>query len=164
MEYLFIQRPGDKEQILELLKEFKLYSKEELVARYKTTVKIGIVGAHAQAQMLVALYNAFKTAFGKSPIKVEDNSIIRLTAKMEGYDQSLKNNPSYIEKTLLILGYKMGLIYENDILEFTPSKTYLGNKITHEFAASLKERLVGVETNEDLSKLLVTYENKNNEK
>jgi hypothetical protein len=95
MEYLFIQRPGDKEQILELLKEFKLYSKEELVARYNRTVEVGIVGAHAQAQMLVALYNAFKSAFGKSPIKVEDNSIIRLTATIEliGEDWQYSINP-----------------------------------------------------------------------
>mgnify|MGYP000096910762 FL=1 len=83
---------------------------------------------------------------------------------IEGFDQSLKNNPSYIEKILLILFYKMGLIYENDIIEFTPSKTYLGKMITQEFAESLKQRLVGVETDEDLSKLLLTYENKNNEK
>jgi hypothetical protein len=83
---------------------------------------------------------------------------------IEGYDQSLSKNPDYIEKILLILCYKMGLIYENDILEFIPSKTYLGKKITKKFAESIKERLVGVETNEDLSKLLVTYENKNNEK
>ena len=83
---------------------------------------------------------------------------------IEGYDQSLKNNPSYIEKILLILFYKMGLIYENDIIEFTPSKTYLGKLITQEFAESLKQRLVGVETDEDLSKLLLNYENKNNEK
>ena len=31
MEYLFIQRPGDKEEILELLNNFKEYSKEELI-------------------------------------------------------------------------------------------------------------------------------------
>lgn len=82
----------------------------------------------------------------------------------EGYDQSLKNNPNYIEKILLILFYKMGLIYEKDIIQFTPSKTYLGKRIKQEFAESLKQMLVGVETDEDLSKLLITYENKNNEK
>jgi hypothetical protein len=76
----------------------------------------------------------------------------------------LKNNTSYIEKILLILFYKMGLIYEGDIIEFTPSKTYLGKMIRQEFAESLKQRLVGVETDDDLSKLLLTYENKNNEK
>lgn len=83
---------------------------------------------------------------------------------VEGYDQSLKNNPSYIEKILLILFYKMGLIYEGDIIDFTPSKTYLGKKIKQAFAESVKKSLVGVETDEDLSKLLLTYENKNNEK
>lgn len=83
MEYLFIQRPGDREKIIELLKEFKQCSKEELVSRYNRTVEVGIVGVHAQAQMLVALYNAFNTAFGKSPVKVEENIIISLTGKIE---------------------------------------------------------------------------------
>ena len=83
MEYLFIQRVGDREKIIAQLNEFKTCSKEELVARYNRTVEIGIVGSHAQAQMLVALFNAFKTAFGKSPIKVEENIIISLTGKIE---------------------------------------------------------------------------------
>ena len=95
MEYLFIQRLGDREKIMELLIEFKQCSKQELVSRYNRTVEIGIVGAHAQAQMLVALYNAFKTAFGKSPIKVEENTIISLTGKIEliGEDWKYTNNP-----------------------------------------------------------------------
>ena len=95
MEYLFIQRPGDREKIMELLKEFKQCSKEELVSRYNRTVEVGIVGVHAQAQMLVALYNAFKTAFGKSPVKVEENIIISLTGKIEliGEDWQYSINP-----------------------------------------------------------------------
>ena len=96
MEYLFIQRPGDREKIMELLKEFKQCSKEELVSRYNRTVEVGIVGVHAQAQMLVALYNAFKTAFGKSPVKVEENIIISLTGKIEmnGEDWHYSINPN----------------------------------------------------------------------
>lgn len=95
MEYLFIQRPGDKEKIMELLIEFKQCSKQELVARYNRTVEVGIVGVHAQAQMLVALYNAFKTAFGKSPIKVEENSIISLTGTIVliGEEWQYSTNP-----------------------------------------------------------------------
>jgi hypothetical protein len=83
MEYLFIQRAGDREKIIELLQEFKQCSKEELVARYNTTVNIGIVGAHAQAQMIVALHQAFRAAFEKSPIRIVDNAIISLTGKIE---------------------------------------------------------------------------------
>jgi hypothetical protein len=95
MEYLFIQRPGDREKIIELLIEFKECSKEELISRYNSTVEVGIVGVHAQAQMLVALYNAFNTAFGKSPVKVEENIIISLTGKIElnGEDWQYSINP-----------------------------------------------------------------------
>lgn len=83
MEYLFIQRKGDLEKITELLNEFKQYSKEELVFRYNRTDEVGIVGVHAQAQMIVALYQAFKFAFKRSPINIVDNAIISLTGEIE---------------------------------------------------------------------------------
>ena len=51
---------------------------------------------HAQAQMLVALNNAFGVTFGKSPIKIEDNIIISLTGKIEliGEEWQYSNNPT----------------------------------------------------------------------
>ena len=95
MEYLFIQRPGDREKIMELLGNYKKKSKQELVSYYNSSVTTGIVGVHAQAQMLVALHNAFGAIFGKSPIKIEENSIISLTDKIEliGKEWQYSNNP-----------------------------------------------------------------------
>ena len=81
-----------------------------------------------------------------------------IRSKIQGYDQSLSKNPSYIEKIILILLYKMRLTYEGDIIEFTPSKTFLGKKISKKFKESIKEKLVGIETDEDLSKILLEYE------
>ena len=83
MEYLFIQRSGDREKIMESLIEFKLCSKQDVVSRYNRSVEIGILGVHAQAQMLIALRSAFITAFGKAPINIEENIIISLTEKIE---------------------------------------------------------------------------------
>ena len=83
MEYLFIQRLGDREKIIELSVNFKDKTKQDLIESYNNSVTTGIVGVHAQAQMLIALRSAFKIAFGKSPIKIEDNSIISLTGKIE---------------------------------------------------------------------------------
>ncbi len=83
MEFLFIQRPGDREKIMEFLGTFKKNSKQELVTHYNSSVTTGIVGVHTQAQMLVALHNAFGATFGKSPIKIEENIIISLTGKIE---------------------------------------------------------------------------------
>ena len=74
------------------------------------------------------------------------------------YDQSLSKNTGYIEKILLILFYKMGLTYEGDIEEFIASKTYLGKKISKEFKENITKKLVGIETDEDLSKILLEYE------
>jgi hypothetical protein len=52
----------------------------------------------------------------------------------------------------------MGLTYEGDIEGFNASKTYLGKKISKEFKESITEKLVGIETDEDLSKILLEYE------
>lgn len=98
MEYLFIQQETDLPIILNLFKEFKLLSKQELVYRYNNNVRIGIVGSQAQAQMLIALYNAFNLSFGSSPIKIENNVIISLTGKIQLngenwiYDNNLKQS------------------------------------------------------------------------
>lgn len=73
------------------------------------------------------------------------------------FDQSLSKNTSYIEKILLILFYKMGLIYEGDITEFRASKTYLGKKISNDFTKNISEKLTGIEADEDLSKILLQY-------
>jgi hypothetical protein len=73
------------------------------------------------------------------------------------YDQSLSKNIGYIEKILLILLYKMGLTYEGDIIKFKASKTYLGKKISKEFTENIIEKLVGIDSDEDLSKILLDY-------
>lgn len=52
----------------------------------------------------------------------------------------------------------MGLNYEGNIIEFTPSKSYLGKKISKEFAETIKTMLSEVKTDEDLSKILLEYD------
>jgi hypothetical protein len=83
-----------------------------------------------------------------------------IRSKIEDYDQSLSKNPDYIEKILLLLFYKMGLNYEGNILEFMPSKTYLGKKISPSFVESLPTILESMESEEELSALLLKYESK----
>ncbi|MBU3681086.1 MAG: hypothetical protein FGM16_04000 [Flavobacterium sp.] len=85
-----------------------------------------------------------------------------IRSKIDGYDQSLSKNPAYVEKMLLILFYKMGLIYEGDIIDFRPSKTHLGKKIAKEFTDTIAEKLIGIETDADLRAILLEYESKNN--
>ena len=79
MEYLFIQRKGDKEAIACLLQEYRELSKLALVTEYNQAQKIGIVGSHSQAQRLVAIHLAFKAVFNSSPIIIEQPLIIRLS-------------------------------------------------------------------------------------
>jgi hypothetical protein len=47
----------------------------------------------------------------------------------------------------------MGLTYEGDIIEFTTSKSYLGKKISKEFTDTIPEKLIGLETDENLGKI-----------
>lgn len=81
-----------------------------------------------------------------------------IRSKIDGYDQSLSKNPDYVEKILLILFYKMGLTYEGDIIDFIPSKTFLGKKISKEFTNTISKKLVGIESDNELSEILKAYQ------
>ena len=83
LEHVFIPRTGDRERVIELYENLKKSSKAELVASYNNAVRIGIVGAHAQAIRLIALNWSFKDVFQKSPIKIEDNVLISLTGAID---------------------------------------------------------------------------------
>jgi hypothetical protein len=83
MEYLFIQRTGDREAVLANIQEFEKLSTSQLVDQYNRLVQIGIVGVHAQAQRIVALHIVFNRVFGESPIRVEDNILIKLSSEIE---------------------------------------------------------------------------------
>jgi hypothetical protein len=65
------------------------------------------------------------------------------------------NNTKDIECLLMILFYKMGLIYKGSIKKFAPSKTKLGKLITDEFCRSTKKRLINVDSDEKLAELLM---------
>lgn len=82
MEYMLIQKKGDKEIVTEQVKEFLKLSKQELVDRYNRQVEIGIVGVRAQSLMICALGYAFEVKFGKSPVSFIYNMILGLTGKI----------------------------------------------------------------------------------
>jgi hypothetical protein len=89
MKYVLIQKPGFKERCFEYLETFKGQTSEDLIDRYNSSVKTGIVGVYAQAIMLVALRHEIKRRFGVSPILLEDNVILSLTGKVEVRDGEL---------------------------------------------------------------------------
>ena len=94
MEYLFIQRPEDRDQVLAFLSEFNKNSKVELIENYNKAVEIGIIGSRVQAQRLIALNITFNKVFGSSPIQIVNNMIIRLNDKIE----LTENNWNYIKQ------------------------------------------------------------------
>ena len=74
MKYVLIQKPGFKERFFEHLETFKVQTSEELIDRYNSSVKTGIMGVYAQAIMLVALRHEIKRRFYK--IRRKTNSYI----------------------------------------------------------------------------------------
>ena len=88
MEYLFIQRRGDREAIAALIQEFESMTKHQLVEKYNRQVEIGIVGVHAQAQKIVALNIVFNRVFGVSPIEIVDGVLIKISSKIELDDEN----------------------------------------------------------------------------
>ena len=99
MKYVLIQQPGFKAQCLENLEALKTQTSEELIARYNSSVKTGIVGVYAQAIMLVALRFEIKKRFGVSPILLEDNMILSLAGKVEIKDGKL----AYVEDGKVVI-------------------------------------------------------------
>ena len=66
----------------------------------------------------------------------------------------LKQRPRDIERILTILFYKMDLIYEGYIIDFSPSKTFLGKMISQEFCNNITTSLVDIDSDIKLAELL----------
>lgn len=136
--------------------EHKFY---EILFQHEISVRTDIYISYHQWSNVFAVF--IKTHKGDIEYLIEDYKErydyvlqVFIRSTIEGFDQSLKNNPDYIEKILLILFYKMGLIYYGDIIEFSPSKTYLGKKISPKFQELVKNCLVDVDSDEALANLL----------
>jgi len=69
--------------------------------------------------------------------------------------ENAKLTAKELERILLILFYKMDLIYEGYIEAFTPSKTNLGKLISGEFLNTVATKLVGIDTDEKLTTILL---------
>lgn len=139
--------------------EHKFY---EILFQHEISVVTDIYISYHQWSNVFAVF--IKTHKGDLEYLIEDYKErydyvlqVFIRSRIEGFDQSLKNNPDYIEKILLILFYKMGLIYEGDIIEFSPSKTYLGKKILPKFQELVKNCLVDVDSDEALANLLKNH-------
>lgn len=139
--------------------EHKFY---EILFQHEISVVTDIYISYHQWSNVFAVF--IKTHKGDLEYLIEDYKErydyvlqVFIRSRIEGFDQSLKNNPDYIEKILLILFYKMGLIYEGDIIEFSPSKTYLGKKISPKFQELVKNCLVDVDSDEALANLLKNH-------
>jgi len=101
-------------------------------------------------------------------IKTRKNSLLEIVQDYEAcYDYvlqvfirtkedvyTLKQRAWDIEIILTILLYKMELIYEGYIKDFSPSKTFLGKIISQEFCNSITTSLVGVDSDVKLTELL----------
>ncbi|SRX73355.1 hypothetical protein [Aequorivita antarctica] len=79
MQQYYSRRQGDSQEISGFLESFEKMSNSELIESYKSALKLGIVGVHAQGLRLLAMRLAFIRRFNKSPIEFTDNCIIRIS-------------------------------------------------------------------------------------
>ena len=100
LQYMLLERPGDRAFALEMLGIYSKMSNENLINTYNSAWKVGIVGSHAQAVSYYALHIAFTKRFGKSPILIEDKIILSLTDPITTYGESWDYNYSTLNTTL----------------------------------------------------------------
>lgn len=78
MDYVFIPREGDREQIQELSISYANLPDEEFISVFNAAARPGITGVHAQAVSLIAQHREFLKRFGESPIYVHSQNCIGL--------------------------------------------------------------------------------------
>ena len=93
MDYIFIERDGDKNTIEEYKKNALAKDTKTLVQDYNEQCRMGIVGVHEQALCLVGMSLAFKERFCESPIYLEGN-----TLSMKGEIEIVANKLFYLNK------------------------------------------------------------------
>ncbi|WP_136467791.1 hypothetical protein [Flagellimonas onchidii] len=79
MKHWYLPRPNDKDKIGKLISRYSEYSKDEIVDLCRSAINTNIVGSHFQALHLIALNHVSKKILGKSPISIENNSIISIS-------------------------------------------------------------------------------------
>ena len=114
MKHLYIQRKGDLEKVKENLEYFKLKTNQELIDSYNDSVKIGIVGAHAQGLHLLAMRAEFIKRFNRSPVILEDDIIISLSGKIKRKDNDYTEQ---IKMTLLLNDDTTYDVYTESIID-----------------------------------------------
>jgi len=72
MKHIYLQRPDDRQNIVNYKKLFEQKSLEELVDAYNRQVRCGITGVHQQALYLMALKEEFKKRLKESPVYLTD--------------------------------------------------------------------------------------------
>ena len=79
-EHLYIAREGDREVISNYLADLNTKSNAELIVQYNNAQMKGFFGAHQQALFIISMHLTFKKRYGKSPVKVTDNTLIEFTS------------------------------------------------------------------------------------
>jgi len=89
MDYIFIQRKGDMEAITKSKKSLSKLTLDELVKKYNAQAKLGFVGVHQQARVVVAMHLEFLDRINESPVKIQDNAIISFKGIIELVDNRI---------------------------------------------------------------------------
>jgi len=83
MAQLYEREEDDPIKIEQHLLEMETYSDAILIRQYNRLLRLGLRDFHFQKLYALALRIEFLRRFGKSPINLEENHIIRLTDEIE---------------------------------------------------------------------------------
>lgn len=87
--------------------------------------------------------------------KVYDYVLTFFLRGIEDGKTALNDNPEQVEMMILILAIEMGLAHTT--IEFTPSKTHLGKRISPNFDQRINQLLGADDPEAELVKILTTY-------
>jgi hypothetical protein len=79
LEYIYIEHPNDKENILKYVEQFDSLNDTMILEKCGKAIKSGIVGVHQQALYLIALRSEMLKRFKYSPIVIGNNGLIKVS-------------------------------------------------------------------------------------
>lgn len=129
----------------------------DLLMQYEQTVTSDIyIGIHKYSNVYAIFIKTYKIGLDDIIPDYEEgyDYVLQVFIRSKQETIKLKDRPRDIERILTILFYKMDLIYEAYIEDFSPSKTIMGKLISNDFCDSISTSLIDIDSNEKLSHLL----------
>ncbi|EAQ42511.1 hypothetical protein MED152_07315 [Polaribacter sp. MED152] len=127
----------------------------DLLLQYQASVTTSIyLGKHHYNNVYAVFIKTHKEGLEDHVPDYYESFDYVLQMLIQSVDEKPELDTIKLERILLILFYKMGLIYEDSITLFKRSKTHLGQMISEEFETTTINALVDLDSDDKLAELL----------